>query len=223
MPSQIKKYEEMISKNKLDSIISYFREKYPSPTTELQYTSPYQLLVAVILSAQCTDKRVNMITPVFFDGFPDLESLSKASVEEVYELIKSCSYPNNKAKYLVSVAKQLVDEYNGTIPDDIDQLQKLPGIGRKSANVLALTLYDFPAIPVDTHVFRVADRLGLTNNARNPNQAEKQLMQIVPQEVLRTFHHWLVLHGRYVCKARKPNCNDCGLTKVCVYFNNQKK
>lgn len=205
-------------KNYIQVFISYFSKKYPSPKSELHFKTPYEMIVAVILSAQCTDVRVNMITPSFFDTFPTFEALSKASVKEVYELIKSCSYPNNKSKYLVEMAGIVHTKYNGTIPSDIDTLQTLPGIGRKSANVLALTLFNQAVIPVDTHVHRVSARIGLTKNAKSPLQTELQLMKVVPKDHIHFFHHWLVLHGRYICKARKPLCNECGITHVCSYY-----
>ncbi len=205
--------------NTISELISYFTKTYPSPKSELNFKTPYEMIVAVMLSAQCTDIRVNMITPPFFKRFPTIGALSKAGVDEVYELIKSCSYPNNKSKYLVEMAKIVQGEYNGTIPSDLDTLQKLPGIGRKSANVLALTLYNRPVIPVDTHVHRVSARIGLTKNAKTPVQTEIQLTKIIPQDHIHFFHHWLVLHGRYVCKARRPLCDECGITHVCSYFN----
>ncbi len=204
--------------NTIAELVSYFTTKYPSPKSELNFKTPYEMIVAVMLSAQCTDIRVNMITPPFFKRFPTIEALSKAGVNEVYELIKSCSYPNNKSKYLVEMAKIVKGEYNGTIPSDIDTLQKLPGIGRKSANVLVLTLYNQPVIPVDTHVHRVSARIGLTKNAKSPLQTETQLMEIIPRDYIHFFHHWLVLHGRYVCKARRPSCDECGITGICTYF-----
>lgn len=203
--------------------IDYFLEHQPNPETELKYRAPYELAVAVILSAQCTDKRVNIITPAFFNKFPTPESLLKANQQEVYELIKSCTYPNNKAKSLIGMAKMLVDEYNGQLPSDVNELQKLPGIGRKSANVLVSVVFSKPAMAVDTHVFRVAARIGLTTNAKTPLQTEIQLVSHIPEQFISRAHHWLILHGRYVCIARKPKCHECGLTSFCRYFENVQK
>ena len=190
----------------------------PIAETELVYLTPYQLLVAVILSAQCTDKRVNIITPPFFKVFPDAKSLADASVDQVFELIKSCSYPNNKAKNLVGMARTLVHEFNGVVPSDIDELQKMPGVGRKTANVIASVVFNLPAMAVDTHVFRVSNRIGLTVNSRTPLETEKQLVKYIPEEKLAIAHHWLILHGRYVCVARKPKCRECGIKDYCKYY-----
>lgn len=213
----------MISKKKLyKRVIEYFSETRPIAETELHYRTPYELLVAVILSAQCTDKRVNVITPDFFERFPNPEALSKAKVEDIFELIKSCSYPNNKAKNLSGMAKTLVSDFNGVVPSDMDLLQKLPGVGRKTANVMLSVAFDKPAMAVDTHVFRVSHRLGLVSNATTPLAVEKQLVENFPEELLPKAHHWLILHGRYVCTARNPKCSECGLTDVCLYFGQQK-
>jgi len=206
-------------KERFKFVVEYFQAVMPEPETELEYSDPYELIVAVILSAQCTDKRVNMITPGFFIRFPTAESLAAANPGQVYELIKSCSYPNNKAKHLVGMAKALVHEFNNNIPADVELLQRLPGVGRKSANVIASVIYRMPVMPVDTHVFRVSQRIGLTSNARTPLQAEKQLTENFPTELIRKAHHWLILHGRYVCTARNPKCSECGLKEVCKYFN----
>jgi endonuclease-3 len=211
----------MNKKELFEKVIAYFQETMPVAETELHYASPYELLVAVILSAQCTDKRVNMITPNFFRLFPTAEMLSKASPEEVFELIKSCSYPNNKAKNLLGMAKALTEKFNGIVPDDVDQLQELPGVGRKTANVIASVVYNKPALAVDTHVHRVAARIGLAVEAKTPLETEKQLIEFFPENLLSIAHHWLILHGRYVCTARKPKCNQCGLTKVCGYYLKQ--
>jgi endonuclease-3 len=194
----------------------------PVAETELHYSSAYELLVAVILSAQCTDKRVNIITPAFFEKFPVPELLAQASFDQVYEYIKSCSFPNNKAKHLVGMAKMLVEQYNCRVPSDIAELQKLPGVGRKTANVIASVVYNKPTMAVDTHVFRVAARIGLTTNAKNPLQTEMQLMKYIPLDIVPKAHHWLILHGRYVCKARKPLCQKCGLSPWCKYFEKQE-
>ncbi|MCB9001355.1 MAG: endonuclease III [Bacteroidales bacterium] len=212
-----------MSKKKLYTrVIEYFSETRPIAETELHYRTPYELLVAVILSAQCTDKRVNVITPDFFERFPNPEALSKAKVEDIFELIKSCSYPNNKAKNLSGMAKTLISDFNGVVPSDMDLLQKLPGVGRKTANVMLSVAFDKPAMAVDTHVFRVSHRLGLVSNATTPLAVEKQLVENFPEELLPKAHHWLILHGRYVCTARNPKCSECGLTDVCLYFSQQK-
>lgn len=203
--------------------IDYFLEHWPQAETELVYTDPYELIVAVILSAQCTDKRVNLITPTFFKTFPTVEMLAKACQEDVFELIRSCSYPNNKAKSLIGMARKLVTDYNGVMPQDVEELQNLPGVGRKTANVLAAVLFDKPALAVDTHVFRVSARIGLTTNARNPLQTEQQLVKHIPEHLRSITHHWLILHGRYVCTARNPKCTSCGLTSVCRYFAENQK
>lgn len=192
--------------------------------TELEYDSPFQLLVSVILSAQCTDKRVNMTTPALFAKFPDAEALAQAQFDEVFHLIKSISYPNNKSKHLLGMSKMLIEQYGGVVPDSVDELQKLPGVGRKTANVIASCIYNQPRMAVDTHVFRVAKRLGLTIGAKNPLQAEMQLIKHIPEEKIPLAHHWLILHGRYVCIARKPKCHECKITSWCKYFEqNQKK
>jgi endonuclease III len=213
----------MTTRERYSFVIAYFQANNPDASTELEYTDPYQLVVAVILSAQCTDKRVNMITPAFFKRFPTAESLAKAETPQVFELIKSCSYPNNKAKNLVGMARGLVNDYNGTLPSDVDELQKLPGVGRKTANVLASVIYSKPAMAVDTHVHRVAARIGLTVHAKNPLQTERQLVRHIPESLIPLAHHWLILHGRYVCIARKPKCDSCGLTPVCKYFKSIQK
>lgn len=210
-------------KERYEKVIDHFVRHQPDPKTELSYSSPYQLIVAVILSAQCTDKRVNMITPPFFGTFPDAESLSRATHEEVYEIIKSCSYPNNKSKNLIGMAKTLVNEFKGEVPDDVELLQRLPGVGRKSANVIASVVFQKPAMAVDTHVFRVAARLGLTTNAKTPLEAEKQLVRHIPADLVHKAHHWLILHGRYVCQARKPKCKICGVRNWCRYYQRSVK
>ncbi len=204
------------------TVIEYFSVNRPDPGTELKYTGPYQLVVAVILSAQCTDKRVNIITRDFFREFPGPGDLAKASEERVYRLIRSCSYPNNKTKHLIGMAKVLVRDFNGEIVPDVEQLQKLPGIGRKSANVIASVIYNMPVMPVDTHVFRVSSRIGLTTGAKTPLQAEKQLVRHFPEKIISRAHHWLILHGRYVCAARNPKCDACGLKTICRYYHRTK-
>ncbi len=208
----------MTRKERYEIILDYFKKHRPYAETELVYANPYELLVAVILSAQCTDKRVNLVTPEFFKVFPDAKTLAKYSPDEVFPYIKSISYPNNKAKHLVGMATFLQQEFKGIVPSDVDELQKLPGVGRKTANVIASVVYNMPAMAVDTHVFRVSARLGLTTNAKNPLQAEMQLVKHIPEELIPLAHHWLILHGRYICVARKPKCTECGLTPACKYY-----
>jgi endonuclease-3 len=207
-----------------DFVIQYFQKEMPIAETELEYQNPFHLIVAVILSAQCTDKRVNQITPELLKQFPNPQKLAEAEPAEVFEYIRSCSYPNNKAKHLVGMAQKLIELFDGEIPEDIDDLQKLPGVGRKTANVIASVVFNKPAMAVDTHVFRVAARIGLSTNAKTPLATELQLMKYIPEELVATAHHWLILHGRYTCLARKPKCEKCGLTKVCKYYlENQSK
>lgn len=204
-------------------LIAYFTENMPEADTELVYTSPYQLLVAVILSAQCTDKRVNMITPDFFKKFPDVKALSAANQEDIFECIKTCSYPNNKARHLRGMSQVLCEKFNGEVPSDIEKLQQLPGVGRKTANVIASVVFNKPAMAVDTHVFRVAARIGLTINAKTPLETEKQLVANIPEEKISLAHHWLILHGRYVCTARKPACSSCGISEICRFYHTPKQ
>ncbi len=213
----------MNKKERFEKIINYFTEHQPIAETELNYSNPYELLVAVILSAQCTDKRVNMVTPNLFKTFPKPEIMAEVSSDEVFQYIRSISYPNNKAKHLVGMAKMLVDEFDGVVPSDINLLQKLPGVGRKTANVIASVVYDKPAMAVDTHVFRVSARLGLTINAKTPLETEKQLVKYIPENKIAVAHHWLILHGRYVCMARNPQCAECKLKDWCKYFENLQK
>ncbi len=208
----------MTKPERFKAVIDYFTEHMPVAETELVYRTPYELLVAVVLSAQCTDKRVNVITQEFFKQYPTVEQLAQASVEDIFELIKSCSYPNNKAKHLSGMAHMLLHDFNGEVPESLTDLQKLPGVGRKTANVIASVVFDKPAMAVDTHVFRVAARIGLSTRSKTPYETEKQLVKYFPQEVIPLAHHWLILHGRYVCMARKPKCEVCGLTAVCKYF-----
>jgi endonuclease-3 len=212
----------MTKKERYELIIDYFKKNKPFAETELEYGNPYQLLVAVILSAQCTDKRVNIITIDFFRQFPDTESLARAEIVDIYEYIKSCSYPNNKAKHLSGMAKMLLADFDGIVPDDIVELQKLPGVGRKTANVIASVVFNKPAMAVDTHVFRVSARIGLSTNSKTPLETEKQLVKNIPEELIPLAHHWLILHGRYICLARKPKCNDCGIRDYCKYYLNNK-
>lgn len=201
------------------AVIEWFEKNVPVAETELAYTNPFELLVAVILSAQCTDKRVNIITPPFFEQFPDPQTLAVASEEAVFQLIKSCSYPNNKTKHLLGMARMIVDQYGGNVPDNVNDLQKLPGVGRKTANVIASVVFDIPALAVDTHVHRVSARIGLTYNAKTPLDTEKQLLKFIPENRLNIAHHWLILHGRYICIARSPKCQQCGLSPYCKYFS----
>jgi len=214
----------MQKKERFDKFINYFKKHAPDAQTELHYSNPYELLVAVILSAQCTDKRVNMTTPALFQRFPNPYELAKASVEEVFDYIKSISFPNNKAKHLVGMANILINEFKGEVPGDIDDLQKMPGVGRKTANVISSVIFNQPAMAVDTHVFRVSKRLGLvTQTANTPLEVEKQLMKYIPSEYVHVAHHWLILHGRYVCVARTPKCTECGIKDFCWYYGKGMK
>lgn len=212
----------MRKEERYKGVLNWFKENVPVAETELHYKDPYQLLIAVILSAQCTDKRVNMITPPLFEAFPTPEVMAVSTPEAVFEYIRSVSYPNNKSKHLVGMAKMLLEEFRGVVPSDIDELQKLPGVGRKTANVIASVVYDKPAMAVDTHVFRVSNRIGLTNNSKTPLETEKELVKNIPEEQIAIAHHWLILHGRYICQARKPKCEECGLKPWCKYFLNGK-
>ncbi len=207
----------MTLKERYEGIINYFKTNVPIAETELQYSNPFELIVAVILSAQCTDKRINQVTPKLFKDYPTAEALASASSDTIFNYIRSVSYPNNKAKHLVNMANMLLKDFNGIIPSDIDQLVKLPGVGRKTANVVASVIYDKPAMAVDTHVFRVSNRLGLTK-AKTPLQSEQQLIKHIPEQYVATAHHWLILHGRYTCLARTPKCEECNLTEWCQYF-----
>ena len=213
----------MTRKERYQFIIQYFSEHNPVAETELLYSNPFELLVAVILSAQCTDKRVNLTTPAFFKRFPDAPTLSEASVDEVFSLIRSISYPNNKTKHLVGMAQILTQNFQNIVPSKVEDLMKLPGVGRKTANVIASVVYNLPTMAVDTHVFRVSARIGLTVGAKNPLQAELQLMKYLPKEIVPIAHHWLILHGRYACTARSPKCSDCGLTEVCAFYLKKMK
>ncbi|MGL5681817.1 MAG: endonuclease III [Marinifilaceae bacterium] len=213
----------MRKQERYNYLINWFSEHKAVAETELNFTNPFELLVAVILSAQCTDKRVNMVTPTLFKALPTPQAMSKAEVEEIFELIRSISYPNNKAKHLKYMAEKLISEFNGEVPVDMEKLQTLPGVGRKTANVMRAVAFDLPAMPVDTHVFRLAHRIGLVTNAKTPLEVEKQLVQHIPSELLSKAHHWLILHGRYVCLARKPKCDECGLTPVCKFYQTRLK
>jgi endonuclease-3 len=191
----------------------------PVAESELVFADPFQCLVAVMLSAQCTDKRVNMVTPALFAAYPTPEALAKATSDEVFEYVKSVSYPRSKAEHLVAMAKRLVEVYAGEVPDNIDDLQTMQGVGRKTANVVCAVIWNQPTMAVDTHIFRVSERLGLTTNSKNPLQTERQLVKYIPAAIIPKAHHWLLLHGRYVCRARKPQCDKCGLTDYCRFFN----
>ena len=209
----------MSRKERFEKVLAYFASHNPDAETELEYYDPYELIVSVILSAQCTDARVNMTTPALFKKYPNADALSKATPEEVFPYIKSISYPNNKSKHLVGMAKMLVNDFDGKVPSEIDELVKLPGVGRKTANVVASVIYDKPAMAVDTHVFRVSARIGLTVGAKNPYQTEMQLLKYIPENQVSIAHHWLILHGRYVCVARNPKCAECGLKPYCLYYS----
>lgn len=208
----------MTTKERYRGIIDIFSQTMPDPKTELNYDTPFHLLLAVILSAQCTDKRVNIVTPPLFEAFPTPESLANASPETVYEYIKSVTFPNNKTKHLINAAKILQEEFGGEMPSDIDNLMKLPGVGRKTANVMLAVVWNKAAMAVDTHVFRVSNRIGLTNNSKTPAETEKTLMKYLPEDVVSKAHHWLILHGRYVCKARKPDCLNCVIKDYCKSY-----
>lgn len=213
----------MTLKERFNGIIETFGREMPVAETELHYSSPFQLLTAVILSAQCTDKRINMVTPALFAAFPDPQTMAEATQDEIFEYIKSVSYPNNKARSLLGMARKLVSDFGGEVPADLDSLLTIPGVGRKTANVVLAVVYDQAAMAVDTHVFRVSERIGLTTNSRNPLQTERRLVKYIPEEVIPKAHHWLILHGRYVCKARRPLCSECCITEYCRHFARQTK
>lgn len=200
-------------------VFDLFRRYNPLPETELRYENAFQLLVAVVLSAQCTDVRVNQITPALFARYPDAQSMAKATEKEIYELIKSCSYPNSKTRYLLGIAQTIAEKYEGIVPEKAEELTKLPGVGRKTANVVLSVLYQKPVIAVDTHVFRVSQRIGLVEPTKSFLKVEEELTKNIPKHELAHAHHWLILHGRYICKARKPLCEQCFLTQVCLFFN----
>ncbi len=213
----------MTRKERYRTVIDYFQEHMPVAETELCYDNPYELLVSVILSAQCTDKRVNITTPAIFEKYPNAEKLAKTTFDELFPLIKSISYPNNKTKHLIGMANMLVNDFEGKVPMTVDELVKLPGVGRKTANVITSVIDAQPNMAVDTHVFRVSARLGLTVKATTPFAAEKQLIQNIPSELVHKAHHWLILHGRYTCLARSPKCSECGLKTICKYYQAQEK
>ena len=208
-------------KERYDGVIAYFQDTMPVAESELNYSNPFELLVAVILSAQCTDKRVNLTTPALFEAYPTAEAMAEATAEDIFPYIRSISYPNNKARHLASMARMLVEEFSGEVPSDLDDLQRLPGVGRKTANVIGAVIWQKEVMPVDTHVFRVAARIGLTRGAKTPLQTERQLERHIPSHLLPIAHHWLILHGRYVCTARSPKCAKCGITAFCRYFLEQ--
>jgi endonuclease-3 len=205
------------------NVLAIFREEMPWPESELHYDNPFQLLVAVILSAQCTDKRVNMVTPDLFKAFPTPEKLAAAEPQELFEYIRSISYPNNKTKSLIGMANALVERFNSQVPDNLDDLLTIPGVGRKTANVILAIIFGEAAMAVDTHVFRVSNRIGLTNNSKTPLATEKTLMQHIPADEVPKAHHWLILHGRYICKARKPECGQCYLTAYCKHYQHENR
>jgi endonuclease III len=211
----------MTTRERIALTIDYFIRNNQAAETELVYRDPYELIVAVILSAQCTDKRVNIITPPLLKRFPDAFSMAKAEPEEIFEYIKSCSYPNNKSRHLSGMSRMLVKEFGGTMPSDPILLQRLPGVGRKTANVMASVAFNKPVMAVDTHVFRVSNRIGLVRNAKTPRSVEDQLSRQIPEDLIYKAHHWLLLHGRYICKARLPLCSKCGLTGFCKYYRDQ--
>ena len=209
---------EEYTKKRFEFVIEYFQKAIPNPTTELKHKNPYELLIATILSAQATDKRINMVTPALFEKYPTVDMLAKATPNDVYGFISSVTYANNKSNYLVRTAKKIITDYNGKIPEEPAELQNLPGVGRKTANVIAGTLFNKPVIAVDTHVARVAERIGLTTDAENPLDTEEQLARYTPKEVMPKISHWLILHGRYICTARNPKCKKCGINKICRYY-----
>ena len=212
----------MRTKERYEKALAWFEANMTVAESELNFENEYQLLVAVMLSAQCTDKRVNMVTPALFAAYPTITDLSRATAEEVLVYIRSVSYPNSKAEHLVQMAKRVVDAYDGQIPDTREELQTLAGVGRKTANVVLAVWWNQPTMAVDTHIFRVAERLGLTTKAKNPLDSEQQLIKYIPEPIIPKAHHWLLLHGRYTCNARKPKCETCGLTEICRYFSKKK-
>lgn len=211
-------YLPMTKKERYQYVIDWFLQHMPDPETELHYTNPYELLVAVILSAQCTDKRVNLVTPALFERFPTPDLLAKAEFEDIEPIIRSVSFANNKSRHLLGMAKMLIEDFGGEVPDNVEDLEKLPGVGRKTANVITSVIHQQPNMAVDTHVFRVSARIGLTTHAKNPLQTEKQLVANIPEELIHKAHHWLILHGRYICLARRPKCEICGLRPACKFY-----
>ncbi len=213
----------MTKKERYAFVIAWFQKNVPDAETELHYSDPYELLVAVILSAQCTDKRVNLVTPAVFKRFPSAESLARAEFDDLEPLIRSASFANNKTRHLIGMAKMLMERFNGTVPDNMEDLVQLPGVGRKTANVIVSVVFKQPGMAVDTHVFRVSARIGLTTNVKTPLQTEQQLVANIPKDLLAIAHHWLILHGRYVCVARRPKCEDCGLKPACKFYQSDMK
>lgn len=214
----------MKRKNRYEAFVNHFEHHFPEAETELHYSNPFELLVAVVLSAQCTDKRINQVTPNLFKRFPNAEALAESSVEEIFSYIRSVSYPNNKAKHLLGLGQKLKDQFGGEVPETVEDLQTLPGVGRKTANVIASVIYNQPAMAVDTHVFRVSHRLGLVpSTAKTPFVVEQHLVKNLPKEVIARAHHWLILHGRYICIARSPQCNKCTITGFCQYYEKQNR
>lgn len=211
----------MTTKQRFDFLLRWFPEHMPDPQSELRYDNPFQLLVAVMLSAQCTDKRVNMVTPALFEAYPTPERMAAASVDEILAFVRSVSYPNSKAAHLQAMAQQLVTNFDGKVPDTIEALTTLPGVGRKTANVVCAVIWNQPTMAVDTHIFRVSERIGLTTNSKNPLQTERALVRYIPEDIIPKAHHWLLLHGRYVCTARNPKCAECGISSVCRYYKNR--
>ena len=210
----------MTTRSRFDFLLRWFPEHMPDPQSELRYDNPFQLLVAVMLSAQCTDKRVNMVTPALFEAYPTPERMAEASVDEILTFVRSVSYPNSKAAHLKAMAQQLVSDFGGCVPDTVETLTTLPGVGRKTANVVCAVIWNRPTMAVDTHIFRVSERIGLTTNSKNPLQTERALVRYIPEELIPKAHHWLLLHGRYICTARNPKCADCGIRSVCRYYKN---
>jgi endonuclease-3 len=214
----------MTKKERYEKFLDYFSKHSPEPETELVYSNPFELLIAVILSAQCTDKRVNLTTPAIFRDFPTPESLAARTSEEIFQYIKSISFPNNKSKHLVGMAKMLVENYKSEVPSEVEELQKLPGVGRKTANVIASVVHKQPKMAVDTHVFRVSKRIGLVpESAKTPLEVEKELVKNIPEELIHKSHHWIILHGRYICVARNPKCDICPITEICKFYSKNVK
>ena len=214
----------MLKKERFQAFVEHFSTRFPEAETELHYSNPFELLVAVVLSAQCTDKRINQVTPALFKRFPDAKSLADSSVDEIFSYIRSVSYPNNKAKHLLGLGQKITDQFAGEVPETMEDLQSLPGVGRKTANVIASVIYNQPAMAVDTHVFRVSQRLGLVpKTANTPLKVEMALIKNLPDEVIATAHHWLILHGRYVCLARTPQCAKCDITDFCAFYQKNHK
>ena len=213
----------MTIKQRFEGVLQWFEANMPVAESELHYRNPYELLVAVMLSAQCTDKRVNMVTPALFSAYPTAQAMAEASAEDIFGYIRSVSYPNSKAQHLAGMARMLVERFGGQVPDTVEQLTQLPGVGRKTANVVCAVIWQQPTMAVDTHIFRVSERIGLTTGSKNPLQTEKVLTAHIPATVIPKAHHWLLLHGRYVCTARKPHCTTCGLRPLCRYASKQKE